>query len=99
MVQIKWLEEAKQDLKEIYEYIASDSAKYARYQVLQIKNRTQLLKVHPYAGKTVEEINDPEIKEIVVSHYRIIYRVVNKKLIHIMLVHHRARDLTRRLRN
>lgn len=30
MVQIKWLNDAKTDLREIYEYISADSKLYAR---------------------------------------------------------------------
>lgn len=33
MVQIKWLRDASIDLKEIYEYISTDSRLYARQQV------------------------------------------------------------------
>lgn len=33
MVQIRWLKEAKDDLKEIFDYISSDSVRYAKLQV------------------------------------------------------------------
>ena len=97
MVQVRWLEQAKIDLKEIYEFIAMDSKRYAKHQVQQIKSRTQILKKHPFAGKMVREFEDPKLREIVSGHYRIIHRIVSTKLIHILLVHHGARELEQRL--
>ncbi|NCT16644.1 MAG: hypothetical protein COZ75_03635 [Flavobacteriaceae bacterium CG_4_8_14_3_um_filter_34_10] len=44
MVQIKWLKSAKQDLKEIYDYIALDSKRDAQLQVERIQQKTELLK-------------------------------------------------------
>ncbi len=97
MVQIKWLKEAKADLKEIFVYISLDSKRYARLQVERIQQSTKILKLHPNIGKIVDEIDNPEIREIVEGNYRIIYRIVNKKRIDILLVHHGAKDLRRRL--
>jgi plasmid stabilization system protein ParE len=53
MVQIRWLEEAKTDLKEIFEYISLDSKRYARLQTERIQQHTKILKVYPYIGKIV----------------------------------------------
>jgi len=97
MVQIKWLLSTKNDLKEIYDYISFDSKRYARLQVERIKNRTEILKSRIRIGKIVEEINDPEVREIVEGNYRIIYRIISKKELHIIMVHHGARDLSRRI--
>ncbi len=97
MVQVRWLKDAKTDLKEIFDYISLDSKRYARLQIEKIQQRTKTLKSHPNLGKNVEEIDNPEIKEIIEGNYRIIYRVVNQKRIDILLVHHGARDLRRRL--
>ena len=97
MVQIKWLSDAKTDLKEIFDYISLVSKRYARLQVEKIQQRTKTLKSHPRLGKTVDEINDPQIKEIIEGNYRIIYRIVSENRIDILLIHHGARDLKRRL--
>lgn len=98
MVQIKWLIEAKTDLKEIYDYISSDSKRYARLQVDRIKERTQILKSFIEIGKIVEEIDKPDIRELIEGNYRIIYRIVNLNRIDILMVHHGARDLARRIK-
>jgi toxin ParE1/3/4 len=93
MVEIKWLNSAKKDLREIYDFIAFDSKFYASYQIKEIKSKVDLLRSFPLAGKKVEEIDDESIREIIQSHYRIIYRILEPELIHIIMVHHGARDL------
>jgi toxin ParE1/3/4 len=77
MVEIRWLKEAKDDLKEIYDYISLDSKRYAKHQTEKLLKRTQILKNHIHIGKVVEEINKTDIREIIEGNYRIIYRIVN----------------------
>jgi toxin ParE1/3/4 len=97
MVQIRWLKEAKEDLKSIYEYISKDSSHYAAFQVEKIKNKVGILKLHPLAGKRIVEIDNPDFREIIEGEYRIIYKVINENLIHVLLVHHGARSLEKRI--
>ena len=98
MVQIRWLNEARDDLRDIYDYISTDSKRYAKHQIDKLLNRTLILKSHITIGKVVEEINNPEIRELIEGNYRIIYRIVNENQVHILMVHHGARDLTRRIK-
>ena len=95
MAELKWLKSARDDLKDIYYYIAADSKKYAGFQIQQIRERTNILKSHPTGGKIVEELEDENIREIACGHYRIIYRLISKDLIHILLIHHGARKFPR----
>lgn len=95
MVKVLWLRSAKDDLRSIYDFIAGDSVKYARYQIKQIRERTTVLKGNPYAGKVVAEYDQEAIRELVVSHYRIIYMIKSTALIHILLIHHGARRFPR----
>lgn len=98
MVQIVWLKDAKTDLKEIYDYISLDSKRYARLQIERIRHSIKILKTEPEIGKLVTEINQPEIREIIEGNYRIVYRIISSKYIHILMVHHSARDLRRRVK-
>ncbi len=97
MVRIKWLISAKNDLKEIFDFISYDSKRYAELQVQRIFDRTEILKIFPKAGKIVEETNDVSVREIIEGNYRIIYRIINEKRVDILLVHHGARDLKNRI--
>ena len=98
MVRIKWLKSAKDDLKEIYDYVAFDSKRYARLQVEKIRDKTEILRTQIKTGKINEEINQESVREIIEGNYRIIYRIIAKDEVHILMVHHGARDLTRRIK-
>ena len=96
MVRINWTSQAKEDLKSISEYISSDSVRYAKLKVVKIRTRTKILKSHIRSGKIVTETNDQDIRELIEGNYRIIYKIVSKKQIDILTIHHSARDLTKR---
>lgn len=95
MVKIVWLQSARDDVKEIVEYIAKDSKHYARKQLDSIKQSTQILKTQPKSGKMVQEFGDQKVLEIISGRYRIIYTVISLEEVHILMVHHGARRLPR----
>ncbi|MDF2831812.1 MULTISPECIES: type II toxin-antitoxin system RelE/ParE family toxin [Chryseobacterium] len=98
MVRIKWLRSAKIDLKEIYDFISLDSKRYARFQIEKIQNKTEILKTGMIIGKRVSEIDNDNVREIFEGNYRIIYRIISKNEIHILLVHHGAKDILQRMK-
>ena len=93
MVRIKWLKSAKTDLQEIHNYISLDSKRYAKLLVKRIYQKTELLKIQPLIGKQVKEIKNTAIRELVEGNYKI----VSYDSIHILLIHHGARDLSKRI--
>lgn len=93
MVRIKWLKSAKTDLQEIHDYISLDSKRYAKLQVERIYQKTELLKIQPLIDKQVKEIKNTAIRELVEGNYKI----VSYDSIHILLIHHGARDLSKRI--
>jgi len=98
MVQIRWLKDAKEDLKEVFEYIALDSKRYAQLQIEKIVSRTKILRDPNFinSGKLVRDLEREDIRELVEGNYRIIYKIINNNMIHILMIHHNARDLTKR---
>ena len=96
MVQINWTFQSRDDLKSIAEYIAKDSKKYARFQILRIRQRTKILNSQIYSGKIVPEMDIQNIRELIEGNYRIIYLIINEERIDILTIHHSARDLTKR---
>jgi addiction module RelE/StbE family toxin len=96
MVRLNWTFQAKDDLKAIAEYISRDSKRYAKLQVIRLKNRTRILKTQVHSGNIVPEINQENIRELIEGNYRIIYKIVQDNRIDILTIHHSARDLTRR---
>ena len=97
MVRIKWLKSAKLDLNDIYDYISHDSMRYAQLQIVKIQTKTEIIKSNIFIGKIVRETNDANIREITEGNYRIIYRIISENEIHILMIHHGARDLLRRI--
>ncbi len=87
---------AKDDLKNIKDFVSKDSKYYAMRHINKILQRTQVLKKYPKAGKVVAEIEDEQVRELVLGNYRIIYQVVSDSRIDILTIHHSARDLTNR---
>ncbi|MFY1045835.1 type II toxin-antitoxin system RelE/ParE family toxin [Chryseobacterium sp. GP-SGM7] len=98
MVRIKWLKSAKTDLKEIYDFISLDSKRYARFQIEKIQVKTEILKTGMITGKRVTEMDDDNVREIFEGNYRIIYRIISKNEVHILLIHHGAKDILRRMK-
>jgi toxin ParE1/3/4 len=96
MVQIKWTKLATNDLKGIYYYISIDSSKYAKIQILRIRNRTKILSKYPFAGKPVKEYENSNYRELNEGKYRIIYKLINKNQVDIPTVHHSSRLLAER---
>lgn len=95
MVKIVWTEISIEDLKEIFEYIAEASKRYAEITVNKIYLHAQIIINNPYAGRIVPEINKKSIREIVSGNYRIIYQLVNESQVDILRVYHSARLLKR----
>lgn len=96
MVQINWTFQARDDLRNIAEYISKNSIQYAKLQILRIKSRTKILSKHPQIGRIVPENENPSIRELIVGNYRILYKVISTNRIDILTIHHSARDLSKR---
>lgn len=71
---IIWTTRALQDLRNIHDYIARDSRRYARLQVERIRDAAANLDVFPLMGRNVPELPDSAFKEVIVGNFRVIYR-------------------------
>ena len=102
MVEVKWSDQAIEDIDNIAEYIALDSTRYAELQVNDFFERAEILDEYPLAGRIVPEIKDKNIRELIVGSYRLIYVILREERIDILTVYHTARllkakDLKRKL--
>jgi len=88
-----WSKPAKKDLKQIFEYIARDSRFYAKNVVNNIVEKSMSLDLSPRRGRVVPEINDPDIREIFIYFYRLMYQITPDN-IYILGVIHGKRDFT-----
>lgn len=90
MVNIKIEQDAKEDLKQIREYISRDSIYYADKTVNEIINKTEYLIMFPYIGRKIPEYNNENFRELIYKSYRILYRVNSN--IYILKIFHHSRD-------
>lgn len=82
-----WSIPAKQDLKEIYDYIARDSKYYAEKVSQGIVEKSELLHKFPKIGRVVPEIGEANIREVIVYSYRLIYEISPDKIEILTLIH------------
>ena len=88
MVVVRWTNQSINDIQNIAEYISKDSLKYARIQVNTFFGRCKILEKFPLSGRVVPEVENENIRELIVGTYRIIYLIRSEKMIDILTVHH-----------
>ncbi len=84
---VKWSKPAKLDLKQIHDYIARDSKFYAQKVSSEIVEKSEKLNSFPEIGRIVPEMEDPNIRELLIYSYRLIYEVFPIKVEILALVH------------
>lgn len=92
MVQINWTDDAKQDLKNIYEFISKESEYYAELTVFKIIDKTELLNNNVNIGKVIKEKQDPLFRELLYKQYRIMYKVLGDQQVDILNLFHSSRN-------
>jgi plasmid stabilization system protein ParE len=91
-VKVYWTEAALAHLSAIQDYIAKDSSRYALAMVDRITRRSKQIAAFPLSGEKVKEIDREEIREMLESPYRVVYRVFPDR-IDVLAVVHGARRL------
>jgi addiction module RelE/StbE family toxin len=86
-----WSLPAKKDLEQIFDYIAQDSKYYAKNVANKIIEKTEQLSEFQEMGRVVPEIDDPNIRELIVYSYRLIYEISPER-IEILAIIHGRRD-------
>jgi toxin ParE1/3/4 len=84
---VKWSKPAKLDLKQIHDYIARDSKFYAQKVSIEIVEKSERLNSFPKLGRIVPEIGDPNIRELLIYSYRLVYEVFPNKVEVLALIH------------
>lgn len=84
---VKWSKPAELDLKQIHDYIARDSKFYAQKVLIEIVEKSEILNSFPEIGRVVPEIEDPQIRELLIYSYRLIYEVFPNKVEVLALIH------------
>lgn len=88
---VKWSVPARNDLKQIHDYIANDSKYYARKVIQEIVAKTEALTDFPEMGRVVPEISDQNIRELIIYSYRLVYEI-SAGGIEVLAIIHGRRD-------
>ena len=70
---IIWSSKALDRASEYAAYIAADSKTEAEKWLIRLFDEVKRLEKFPQSARTVPELNDPNIREIIFKNYRIIY--------------------------
>ena len=95
MVQkIRWTIRSLSDLKDIYDFIARDSERYAQIQIEHIQDAVSNLSQFPFMGHKLPEFPHSPYREILIGNYRAIYKFKeNEDQIIVMAIVHVRRLL------
>ncbi|MBA5867443.1 MAG: type II toxin-antitoxin system RelE/ParE family toxin [Nitrospira sp. CR1.3] len=93
MAQVRWSVTSETDLQDIEDFIARDSVLHAVTFVGRIVELAERLLKSPQIGRIVPEFNRPDLREVILRGYRIVYLLQNGEIL-ILRVVHGARDLS-----
>ncbi|HEY6457987.1 MAG TPA: type II toxin-antitoxin system RelE/ParE family toxin [Steroidobacteraceae bacterium] len=86
---LRWSQRARADLKAIHDYIAKDSPLNAKAVARELLQRASTLTATPRIGRAVPELNDPNVREVSVHSWRVIYQLRGEDIFIVTLVHRR----------
>ena len=75
-----WSAEALENLSEIEKFIGRNSPDKAESFVDYLVERGESIARNPRIGRITPEISHPDIRELIVKKYRIVYRVQEKRI-------------------
>jgi plasmid stabilization system protein ParE len=89
---VRWTEVAWCDLEAAADYIARDSPHYAAAFVAEVRDAARSLERFARRGRVVPELAHPDVREISVRSYRLIYQTATDG-VNVLAFIHGARDL------
>ena len=85
---IIWADKALKDLREIHDYIARDSRRYAEGQIKKIQDTAARTERFPKVGRIVPELPEENWRELLSGNYR--YDAANEEVRILAVVHARC---------
>ncbi len=89
---LRWTILSIEDLAAIKSKIAEDNPVAARNMVKSIRKKIERLKDFPESGRIVPEFENPKLREVIVSPYRVVYRIAGPE-IHIIRIWHSKQEI------
>ena len=91
-LELRWTEQAVNQLGTIAEHISLASPIYAEQVVERLVTRLRQAQDFPASGRLVPEMSRPELRELIEAPYRVIYRV-HPTAIEVVAILHGRQDL------
>jgi len=89
-MRVHWSDRAIADLSEIKAYISEDSESAALAWLEHLFSVVKHLEIFPDQGRRVPEVSDhPELRELLVRNYRVLYQRKAERVEIIMVIHGR----------
>lgn len=92
MAEVRWTDQAIEDVESIRDFIARDSPRYALLVAERLVGAVERLESFPRSGRIVPEFRDDRLREVIWGSYRIVYRLLDDT-IEVLTVYHAARIL------
>jgi len=93
MVEITWTDQAEQDLNDIADFISRDSVLQAEKVVNELLTLVADIPNSPFLGRSVPELNQPNIRERILYQYRIVYKISGKSDVLLLTLLHSRRSV------
>jgi toxin ParE1/3/4 len=95
MTVVYWSHKARTRLRQIHAYVAKDSPLHATRLVDRLTRRGERLAAEPHPGRRVAEYPEDDLREVLESPYRLIFRVSLGRIDILTVKHYRQRLPTR----
>ncbi len=80
-MKLRWSRRSQKDLLEIGRYIAKDNRRAASKWLERLRKRARQAAEHPLSGRMVPEHSRPDLREVLLRNYRIVYRVEADRIV------------------
>ena len=90
-MKVVWSPLALERVEAIADYIAEDNVDAARVFLIDIFAAVGRLRSFPQSGRSVPEVNRPDIREILFKKYRVVYRVARQQVSILTIWHGKQR--------
>ncbi|MBI2900401.1 MAG: type II toxin-antitoxin system RelE/ParE family toxin [Planctomycetes bacterium] len=87
MAEVVWTGRAREDLREILEYISRDSRAYAQSFALRLHRKVTRLSDFPRSGHVIPEDPKGIVREVIVGNYRVLYFETSDRVAILTVVH------------
>lgn len=74
-MKVRWTHSAARRIEAIHDFVARDDRAAARRLATELIALGESLRTMPNRGRRVPELPDPQLREVILRNYRLVYRV------------------------